>query len=192
MTKRKAKPPAASSDPQDRVTSTSNGSEQPQAVVAKQPVDYSEELAARICGELARGRPLVRVLEADGMPHIATIYVWRKAHPDFDEMYARAREDQADTLADETMQIADADPDLVAVINAKGLTGELKVDTAYETWRRTRIDTRKWFASKMLPKRYGDKVEQTLRGPNGEPIAGVSVTVPVINLFAPPPEEPPT
>lgn len=32
------------------------------------------------------------------------------------------------------------------------------------------IDARKWFASKFLPKRYGDKVAHELTGENGGPI----------------------
>jgi hypothetical protein len=35
---------------------------------------------------------------------------------------------------------------------------------------RVEIDARKWFASKFLPKRYGEKVTQEISGPNGGPI----------------------
>ena len=32
---------------------------------------------------------------------------------------------------------------------------------------RLRIDARKWLASKLAPKKYGDKIDATLQGPNG-------------------------
>ena len=38
---------------------------------------------------------------------------------------------------------------------------------------RLRVDTRKWVASKMKPKKYGDKVE--LSGPGGGPITIAAV-----------------
>ena len=33
-----------------------------------------------------------------------------------------------------------------------------------------RIDTRKWLMGKRAPKKYGDKVEQTVQGPEGSPV----------------------
>jgi hypothetical protein len=35
---------------------------------------------------------------------------------------------------------------------------------------RARLETRKWLMSKRVPKKYGDKVEQTLQGPEGSPV----------------------
>lgn len=35
---------------------------------------------------------------------------------------------------------------------------------------RVEIDARKWFASKFLPKQYGEKVEQTVLGADGGPL----------------------
>jgi len=39
------------------------------------------------------------------------------------------------------------------------------------------IDARKWFASKFLPKRYGEKITQEISGPDGAPIAQTSVSL---------------
>lgn len=48
-----------------------------------------------------------------------------------------------------------------------------KIDAAMA---RVEIDARKWFASKFLPKRYGDKVEQILSNPDGSAVfKGVEV-----------------
>ena len=35
---------------------------------------------------------------------------------------------------------------------------------------RLQIDARKWYASKLAPKKYGDKVQQEVSGPDGAPI----------------------
>jgi hypothetical protein len=35
---------------------------------------------------------------------------------------------------------------------------------------RLRIDARKWLASKLAPKKYGDKIDATLSGPDGGPV----------------------
>lgn len=39
------------------------------------------------------------------------------------------------------------------------------------------IDSRKWFASKFLPKRYGELTRQEISGPDGAPIAQTSVSL---------------
>jgi hypothetical protein len=41
---------------------------------------------------------------------------------------------------------------------------------------RLQVDTRKWLMSKLAPKKFGDKVEQFISGPEGGPIkASISV-----------------
>ncbi len=41
---------------------------------------------------------------------------------------------------------------------------------------RARVETRKWLMSKRAPKRYGDKVEQTVVGDPDKPIEAVQRT----------------
>lgn len=54
---------------------------------------------------------------------------------------------------------------------------EEKVVTADMVERaRLQVDTRKWLLAKMAPKRYGDKVQQEITGPEGGPVKA-SVTV---------------
>ena len=86
------------------------------------------------------------------MPNIDTIYVWIGKHPLFAEQYTRAREEQADTLADEIQALADEAPPMVL-----GKYGEV-IDTGWLQWQKQRIDARKWCASKLKPKKYGDRV----------------------------------
>jgi hypothetical protein len=93
------------------------------------------------------------------MPDRSTIYDWLLRHPEFADQYARAREEQADTLADEIIAIADEQPEIIAVTDKR--TGELiehKLDGAFLQWQKNRIDARKWTAMKLKPKKYGDKL----------------------------------
>jgi hypothetical protein len=66
-----------------------------------------------------------------------------------------AREVQAETMADEIVSIADG----------TGMGVEERV--ALSARDRLRVDSRKWVASKLLPKKYGDKLQQEVSGPDG-------------------------
>jgi len=68
-------------------------------------------------------------------------------------MYARAREDQADTNADEILAIADEMPP--EYTDEKGRT---YLDQTFIQWQKNRIDARKWTASKLKPRKYGDRM----------------------------------
>jgi hypothetical protein len=93
------------------------------------------------------------------MPDRSTIYDWLLRHPEFADQYARAREEQADTLADEIIAIADEQPEIIAVTDKKtGALIEHKLDGAFLQWQKNRIDARKWTAMKLKPKKYGDKL----------------------------------
>lgn len=74
------------------------------------------------------------------MPDIVTVYRWMAARDDFRQNYVRAREEQADTYADEIAEIADRD--------------DLDPND-----KRVRIDARKWVAAKLKPKKYSDAVK---------------------------------
>lgn len=76
------------------------------------------------------------------------------SRPEFSEQYARAREAQADKLAEEALQIADDGRSDTYVDG----DGNVKTDTEVIQRSKLRVDTRKWLASKMAPKKYGDKV----------------------------------
>ena len=103
------------------------------------PDEYSEEKGKEICKMIESGLTLTSICNLPDMPHISTIYDWQDAHPEFAESYARARSRQADTLASKVLDEAMSSHD--AQIG------------------RLRIDALKWTASKLSPKKYGDKVE---------------------------------
>lgn len=95
------------------------------------------------------------------MPGMTTVYRWLQEKEDFRELYARAREDQADTLADEIIEIADEDPQLIfdSQFHGKDEVEVVRVDSAAVNHQRLRVDARKWIAAKLRPKKYGDRTE---------------------------------
>jgi hypothetical protein len=117
------------------------------------PVEYTEEIAEEVCWRLAHGESLVSICRDEHLPHCATIYRWLIRFPTFCEMYARAREDQADTNADEILQIADEMPP--EFTDEKGRT---YLDQTFIQWQKNRIDARKWTAAKLKPRKYGDRM----------------------------------
>lgn len=122
------------------------------------PSEYKEEVAADICARLAAGEPLVRICKDEDKPHVATVYRWLIAHEGFRDMYARAREDQADTLADEIVAIAD-EPVAGKKTTTKANGDVETVEGDMLEHRKLRVDARKWTAAKLKPRKYGDKLE---------------------------------
>jgi hypothetical protein len=116
------------------------------------PSKYSAELTATICRQLAEGKSLRSILAEPGMPDRMTIVAWLAKYPDFSAHYAHAREVGLDHFAEQTLaEAANVDPD--------------RVQSARLTW-----DARRWHLSKMLPKRYGDRLQQEVSGPGGGPV----------------------
>jgi hypothetical protein len=100
------------------------------------------------------------------MPSKTTVFKWLGANAVFADQYARAREAQADTLADEITDIADdGSRDYAASEDGRPV-----VDHDHIARSRLRIDARKWIASKLKPKKYGDKIENTHVGDKERPV----------------------
>jgi hypothetical protein len=143
--------------------------------VMGRPTIYSDALATRICAELSDGISLRQICSVPSMPDRGTVIRWL-ANPDhgyFCIQYACAREAQADRLAEEMLEIADEDCSTVRADkhgsrddDGEGNT-EVVFDAVAVARNRLRVDARKWLASKMAPKKYGDKLTQELTGPNG-------------------------
>ena len=117
---------------------------------------FDQKVADLICMMLSEGMSLRQILKADttgALPAQSTIYEWLLRYPLFAEQYARAREEQADTNADEILEIADEMPP--EFTDEKGRT---YLDQTFIQWQKNRIDARKWTAAKLRPKKYGDRM----------------------------------
>lgn len=123
------------------------------------PSDYSPEIADIICERIADGVSLREICRTEAMPSKAAVFRWLAAHADFRDQYARAREAQADALADELLDIADdGDNDWMERKGEDGQSLGWRENGEAIQRSRLRVDTRKWIASKLKPKKYGDKL----------------------------------
>lgn len=129
------------------------------------PSKFTQKLADIICERIADGESLRLICQSDEMPARSSVFKWLSENKTFSDQYARAREAQADLLADEILSISDdAARDTIDTENGERANNE------WIARSRLRVDARKWLASKMAPKKYGDKVTQELTGPNGGPV----------------------
>ncbi|MCE1972933.1 DNA packaging protein [Enterobacter cloacae] len=122
------------------------------------PSEYSQEVANSICERIAAGESVRRICKSEHMPAQSTIYKWLNDIDGFSEQYARARELQAEILAEEIIEIADdSSGDIVT-----GEDGETRINSEFVARSRLRVDARKWYASKVAPKKYGDRIQQDI------------------------------
>jgi hypothetical protein len=121
------------------------------------PSLYTEELANEICVRLGLGESLRKICLDERIPSMATVMTWLSRKPEFLEQYTRAREIQAETQFDELIDIVDQHPDLAHVVGKDGELIEVKFDSSYVAWMKLRVDTRKWTAARMAPKKYGEQ-----------------------------------
>lgn len=118
---------------------------------AGRPTEYNTKIADLFCSRIALGDSLRKVVKDDDMPSHTTIYNWFGVYPEFIEQYARAKQDSADSRADQIEEIAE-----------KVLEGEYEPQAA-----RVAIDAFKWTSGKHKPKKYGDRQETIHSGSIG-------------------------
>ena len=138
-----------------------------------QPTKFSNALAIRMCTEIATTSKSLRTICAmPGMPSVATVLNWLRDNKNFLAQYTRAKQEQADMLVEDMLDIADngANDTVVTDLGAGLLVKQ--VDKDHINRSRLRVDTRKWIASKLKPKKYGDKLD-------------VNTTTKVINVTVP-------
>jgi hypothetical protein len=88
-----------------------------------------------------------------------SFYAWIKEDSELLNKYTRARENQADFMADEIIEIADdKSGDNISTENGTIANNE------FINRSRLRVEARKWIAAKLKPKKYGDKLDVTTDG----------------------------
>jgi len=122
---------------------------------------YTDEIADEICERLAAGESLRAICNQLEFPSEAAVRGWAVDNAEFSARYSRARGIGLDTKAEETMEIA--------------------ADRARDpNCRRIEIDAIKWFASKLRPDKYGDRVTMA-----GDPAAPLQARVVVEHVNPP-------
>ena len=123
------------------------------------PRKYNDAVAAEICRRIMMQETLRQIGADPKMPSMSTIVRWLAdtRNADFREQYYYARRVQAELYVDEIFEIADdTSRDYVTKYDKDGEPYE-EPNNEHIQRSRVRIDTRKWYASKMVPKIYGDK-----------------------------------
>jgi len=116
------------------------------------PTTYTPELHAAICESVGNGASLTTTLKANGVA-MSSFFQWLRAQPSLAEDYARAEDARGQVIAEELLEIADQ-----------------AVDGESAQAVRVRVDARKWAASHLAPKRWGDRVGVEHSGKDGEPL----------------------
>ena len=120
------------------------------------PSSYTPEIGERICeliGSSDRGLDFLCSKHAE-LPHAGTVHRWLNAHPEFREHYLRARERQADFIADQALEIADdTSRDTIETESGERANAE------WISRSKLRVDTRLRIAGKLAPKRWGDRIQ---------------------------------
>ncbi len=117
-------------------------------------VKFTQELFENICKDIATSsKGLKEVCESHGVTS-RVFYSWIQKDEALLHIYTRAREEQADLLADEIIKLAD---DKTGDTQA-GEFGDVG-NAANIARSRLQVEARKWIAAKLKPKKYGDKVE---------------------------------
>lgn len=138
---------------------------------AGRPTTYTDKLAKDICLLIAEGLSLRSIAAAEGMPSKSTIMRWLAQREDFRDQYARAKELQADALAEEMLDIADdAANDWMEIHDKDGKSAGFKLNGEHVQRSRLRIEARKWLLSKLQPKKYGDRLDLNHGGQPENPL----------------------
>jgi hypothetical protein len=110
-------------------------------------------LMKKICARIGDGESLSKICEDADMPSRHTVWEWIREDEAYKALYNAALADRGEVLADGIIELSD---------EARLAPPELT--NAY----RLAVDSRKWAAARLLPRKYGDRV--TLSGDSENPV----------------------
>lgn len=123
------------------------------------PTEYSPEVVDAICEQMVNGKGLLKICADNQMPGRTTIYRWLANNPEFRKRFMEAREALMDFYAEQILTIAfDESGDVILDQGKDGKTSAV-ANHAKVQRDRLKVDSLKWTAARLFPKRYGDKME---------------------------------
>ena len=126
------------------------------------PTAYTHEIAEEICERLAEGETLRSICRSDHMPVEAAVRKWAiDDREGFYAHYTAARNLGLDCMADQILAVAEDGSD----DDFDPKTGKINQESYQRS--RLRVDSMKWYLSKLAPKRYGDRLTNVHTGPEG-------------------------
>jgi hypothetical protein len=114
------------------------------------PSTYSPEKAQSIIEHLSDGIPLREICRMGDMPAWRTVYDWMVKDESLSAAIARARDLGADAIAEDIVQIMDANPQR----DEKG-----KIDPGWVQLQKLRVEGRLKLLAKWNPKKYGERLD---------------------------------
>ena len=96
----------------------------------------------------------------------SSLYKWLSLDEHEDD-YARAVSARAERIVDQVLEISDMAP---------GMTDSGMTDSGAVAHQRLRVDSRKWLASKMLPRKYGDSSTLEIANKDDKPFKTQDLT----------------
>ena len=131
-----------------------------------------ETIVPLVCERLSKGIALSVICREIGISR-RTFNSWRESDPAIDALAQDAKDDGYDALAQQCLEIADTPCEGEEIeYDAAGLLIKRKVGDMLGH-RKTQIETRLKLLAKWDPKRYGDRLHQTVTGANDAPLLGV-------------------
>lgn len=119
-----------------------------------------EEIIARMVG----GESLAKITRDEVSPHTGllmpsagTVLRWVREHESFRHDYEEAQRWRAECQAEEIVDLCDS-TEALEYTDSFGVT---RVDPGRVAHQKLRVQTRQWIASRMLPKKYGDRIQHT-------------------------------
>lgn len=137
------------------------------------PTIYTDKLGEKICSRIASGESIRKIVKDDDMPASSTIFRWLldEEYKSFWEQYEKARNIQAELMFEEILDIADDGSNDWMEREYKDGGTFITQNPEVVGRSRLRVDTRKWYLSKVLPKKFGDK--QIVTGDEDNPIVTI-------------------
>lgn len=130
-------------------------------------VMYSDDLARRICYEMAQGKTLADICEAPDMPNPQTVLAWRSTRPTFSAMFEKARQEQMHAWAEQIVSIIDnAIPDTITlskydsritIIDEDDFTVTLRMNARHLSHATEQVKVRQWLMSRYLPQVFSER-----------------------------------
>jgi hypothetical protein len=125
----------------------------------KRPAEFTDEIFQQVCDRMAGGEGLRRICEDPEMPSRQTFLRWIEKDSGRQAQYTAAREALMDWYAEEILTIAwDSSRDTIPADGKK----PARCDNEWVNRSRLKVDTLKFLMAKLHPKRYGDKLPETV------------------------------
>ena len=120
------------------------------------PVKWPQEhpVWREIVARVSAGKSVSTVLADKDMPTWTGFQNMLAQDESLQAAYDKAVQDRADKMADEILELSDQEM-------PAGLEGAMA--SAWVQQKRMQVDARKWIASKLKPRVYGDRIDMTVR-----------------------------